>query len=198
MGRKRGEFGIYIKISSTLVLLFLIIIGINPAGHLYYDMMAGEYVEKYTGFTNTNHGLELLHNYHNATNPSHSELLVFLKSDTTDEIPYDPDEFECADYAVTLHNNAERAGIRAGVVTVDFDDKRWNNNGHALNVFRTTDRGMIYIDCTSSSQEHTEECLNDKIIDKLEVGVQYKPEPLFRKNYDYEELGIVKRINIYW
>jgi len=43
--------------------------------------------------------------------------------------------FVCADFAETLHNNAEKVGIRVAYVTV--------NGIHALNAFDTTDRGWF-------------------------------------------------------
>ncbi|MFA7352951.1 MAG: hypothetical protein WCZ22_05680, partial [Dehalococcoidales bacterium] len=45
--------------------------------------------------------------------------------------PSDPNI--CADFAERLHNNAEKAGIRCGYISLDFDD----GVGHALNVFET-------------------------------------------------------------
>ena len=83
-------------------------------------------------------------NYKNATDPTWDELLSFLKNDTTDEYTYSYSSFVCADYAEVLHNNAEASGIRAAWVSVDFAE----GPGHALNAFNTTDRGLVYVDCT--------------------------------------------------
>jgi len=49
----------------------------------------------------------------------------------------------CADFAERLHNNAEKAGIRAGYV---------NGTNHAFNVFETTDKGLVYIDDVGVTQ----------------------------------------------
>jgi hypothetical protein len=65
---------------------------------------------------------------------------LFLKEDKTDELPY-TNTFQCGDFAKTLHDNAENAGIRAG----------WEGaNGckHVYNLFQTTDKGLVKIDCT--------------------------------------------------
>ncbi len=47
----------------------------------------------------------------------------------------------CSEYAEMLHNNAEKAGIRAGYVLC---------TDHAMNVFEAVDKGLIYIDDTGS------------------------------------------------
>ena len=86
-----------------------------------------------------------LHNNPSAENPTWAELRQFLLEDKTDKISYQDNSFVCGDYAELVHNNAETLGIRAGYVCIDF----YNTNiGHAINVFRTTDHGLIYIDCT--------------------------------------------------
>lgn len=85
-------------------------------------------------------------NYKNATDPAWTELISFLKRDDTDALPYINGSFVCADFAERLHNNAEAGGIKAAFVGVVFvpDEER----GHALNAFNTTDRGLVYVDCT--------------------------------------------------
>lgn len=85
-----------------------------------------------------------LDNNSDAEDPTWNGLVKFLAYDKTDERIYSGD-FICADFAVTLHDNAEEAGIRAAVVAVDFED---DDIGHALNAFETTDRGLVYVDCT--------------------------------------------------
>jgi len=83
-------------------------------------------------------------NYKNATDPTWDELITFLQMDDTDEHPYNFSSFVCADFAERLHNNAESSGIRAAWVAVDFEF----GEGHALNAFNTTDKGLVYVDCT--------------------------------------------------
>jgi hypothetical protein len=51
----------------------------------------------------------------------------------------------CADFAETLHNNAEINGIRAGYVSITLSS---STLGHAINVFNTTDKGLVFIDDT--------------------------------------------------
>ena len=79
-----------------------------------------------------------------AEDPSWGQLTRFIVDDDTDEQPYVAESFVCADFAATLHDRAETAGIKAAYVSVDFTD----GPGHALNAFNTTDRGLVFIDCT--------------------------------------------------
>lgn len=82
----------------------------------------------------------LLINNNDAVNPSYDQLLVFLKADKTDEHPY-TSTYTCGDFGETLHNNAEAAGLRCALVGS-------NSCNHAFNEFETTDKGIVYIDCT--------------------------------------------------
>jgi hypothetical protein len=79
-----------------------------------------------------------------AANPSFDRLMTFLKSDTTCEHRYIDGEFTCVEFALMLHDNAERAGLRAAYVLVAFD----KGIGHALAAFETTDRGRVFVDPT--------------------------------------------------
>lgn len=88
-----------------------------------------------------------LKNNANATNPSWQQLISFLISDTTDDNSYNINSFDCVDFAETLHNNAEVAGIKAAFVAVNFEN---DPEGHAVNAFVTTDRGLVYVDDTVS------------------------------------------------
>jgi len=73
------------------------------------------------------------------------ELVQFLEADATDESPYIQDLYMCGSFSEQLHNNAEAAGIRASWVSLDIRDR---SIGHALNAFFTTDRGLVFVDCT--------------------------------------------------
>lgn len=95
----------------------------------------------------------------------------------------------CSDFAERLHNNAETAGIRAGYISLDLvgytDPSNLgipSDSGHALNVFETTDRGLVFIDSTSSvggyGPFHSELTTNS-----LEVGQSYNPKFLFPTNW---------------
>ncbi len=51
----------------------------------------------------------------------------------------------CSDFAEMLHNNAEIHGFRAGYVGITLAG---TTSGHAIDVFNTTDRGLVYVDDT--------------------------------------------------
>ena len=85
-----------------------------------------------------------LHDNPAAQDPSWADLRWFVLDDNTDQQPYLEDSFVCTDFAAMLHDRAEAAGIRAAYVGVDLAD----GPGHALSAFNTTDRGLVYIDCT--------------------------------------------------
>lgn len=122
-----------------------------------------------------------LHNNPDAKNPTWEELLLFLQQDTTNQIPYSYSSFVCADYAETLHNNAEKADIRVAYVSVELSDVE-----HALNAFRTTDRGLVFIDCTGY------DCKVDVV-----VGRNYIPVSLF--TYDeFYPMGIIDSYEVQW
>jgi len=113
-----------------------------------------------------------------ATDPTYAELIAFIKEDSTDEKPYWGSAFlgkasyVCSDFAEDVHNNAEAAGIRAAWVGIDFEV---DDVGHALNAFETTDRGLVYIDCTGEGFErllHGHPTSWDKVA-YVEVGKEY-------------------------
>lgn len=94
----------------------------------------------------------ILENNPAATDPTFDELIAFIKNDPTDTREYiadGPGAYVCADFAEDVHNNAERAGIRAAWVGITFENTA---EGHAINAFETTDKGIVYIDCTSGGK----------------------------------------------
>lgn len=86
-----------------------------------------------------------LKNNWDAKDPTWQQLVSFLRADKTDSKLYTYFSFACGAFAEEVHNNAEAAGIRAAWVIVHFEDR---DGQHALNAFNTTDRGLVYIDCT--------------------------------------------------
>lgn len=147
----------------------------------------------------------VLINNENAVDPSYSQLATFLLQDNTDQFPYiytvgppgmyygsaeshvdleriqniidgtaqPGDPYVCADFAERLHNNAELVGIRCAYVSLGLA----GSEGHACDAFQTTDRGLVYIDCTGISDSYGPDN-NDKTVD-IQVGDQYDPEYLF-------------------
>jgi len=89
-----------------------------------------------------------------AVAPTWGQLKAFLTADDTDLSLYVPGEYTCGAFAERLHNNAEAAGIRAAWVALALDGE---SGGHALNAFDTSDRGLVYIDCTGDNPEQLED-----------------------------------------
>jgi len=126
-----------------------------------------------------------------ARNPTYDELVEFIKSDLTNETPYEMYGYSCLDYARDVHNNAEAAGIRAGLVIVN-QNSEWGFQKHALNVFDTVDKGLIFIDCTSYDMRA-----------HVVVGEGYRLEPLYSGAIDdnmfvWSMVGTVEDYRIYW
>ena len=131
-----------------------------------------------------------------ASNPTWIELKEFLEEDKTDEMTYNYTSFVCADFAEMLHNNAEVSGIKSAYVTIELGPSAGYSisGGHALNAFQTTDRGLIYIDCTAPIGE--KEGNADKVV-KVEVGQPYIPESVFPTgNWYWVSMGVVEIIEL--
>jgi hypothetical protein len=133
-----------------------------------------------------------IHNSPTARNATYEDLIRFILSDQTDQAPYGDTDYICIDYAVAIHDNAERQNISAGLVTCDV-----NGSKHALNVFNTTDRGIVYIDCTGASVGEPVHNY-DKIayIDGL-----YRIEPVTDISpyyYINDATGTVANVHTYW
>jgi hypothetical protein len=135
----------------------------------------------------------ILINQASAEDPTWEKLLDFLKEDKTDKHLYVLGEYECGNFAQDLHNNAEDRGIRAAFVVVHFH----NDPSHALNAFKTTDRGLVYIDDTGyDSKIHGYNL--DKLVeiakDEIYSASFLFPVHLILKTSDWK----VKSIEIYW
>jgi hypothetical protein len=101
----------------------------------------------------------------------------------------------CADFAETLHNNAEKAGWRAAYVGIDLAG---SERGHALNAFQTTDQGLVYIDCTGIPCSEPRPMNMDSRVN-LGVGEQYIKECIFPEtgwSCTYDSMGLVTAIEV--
>ena len=127
-----------------------------------------------------------LENGPNATDPTWETLKNFLISDKTDQQPYVEYSYECVSFAEEIHNHAEARGIKAAFVTIYFENAEY---GHALNAFNTTDKGLIFIDCSAQGD----------YIAHIEKGMAYK---LFNLNMfdpiELTETSIIDSVFIYW
>jgi hypothetical protein len=129
-----------------------------------------------------------------AEDVSWAELRKFLLTDQTDRIRYEDDTFVCADSAEMLFNNAEEAGINAGYVFIEFGP---GETAHACNAFRTTDKGIVYVDDTGTINGIVNA---DKTVE-LAVGDSYCPEPVFPspgREATWECLGTVSDFTVIW
>jgi hypothetical protein len=89
-----------------------------------------------------------------------------------------PDAFVCSDFAEAVHNNAEAAGIKAAWVSLTFEGTK---EGHALDAFETTDKGLIYIYCTNSSGAENQGAPHSiDAIAYVETGKKYGVLPVAR------------------
>ncbi|MFA5308026.1 MAG: hypothetical protein WC370_00890 [Dehalococcoidales bacterium] len=137
-------------------------------------------------------GFNLINNP-DAVDPTYAELLSFLISDITDSYRYVTDYYMCGNFAETVHNNAEAAGIRAALVLITFDVPP----GHAINAFLTTDRGLVYIDCTGTDRPGPSSM--DGIVYNLKIYSTYNREFLFETAYYFEtDAKRVIDLKIYW
>jgi hypothetical protein len=205
----------------------------TPSKTTGIDPETGTYKNYYLGLVDTSGGVItgedcygafiVLINNKDAHDPTYSELVNFLKSDTTDKFPYQmsisslgfyygkaEDQIDlrhiqdiidgisqpknpkiCADFAERLHNNAEMAGIRCGYVSLDSPN-------HALNVFQTTDKGLLFIDDTGNLYYGPSNC--DKTV-VLDEGSQYVPVSLFSEpgwSDTWDSLGAIHGIFVTW
>ncbi len=174
------------SLSETVVyylfIFMLVIIG-GVCEDFVYETLGIKEQPNYVGADG--HHIKLIDNP-NATDPTYQELIDFIASDSTDQKRYEKGVYVCSDYAEDVHNNAEAAGIKAAWVVVCFADDEIR---HSCNVFNTTDKGLIYIDCTESdSWAH------------CETGEEYQPYALdFDTSYTYYmSMGIVSNIGVYW
>jgi hypothetical protein len=105
----------------------------------------------------------------------------------------------CADFAERLHNNAELAGIRCAYVSLDmvgYTDPQnlgiASDSGHACDAFETTDRGLVYIDCTGNTDSYGP--ANNDMIVVIQVGQDYNPEYIFPSGGWYVPTGMMGKV----
>ncbi|RXA17278.1 hypothetical protein EQO05_12680 [Methanosarcina sp. MSH10X1] len=174
------------KPKTILILIFVLVLMSTTAG------AAKTTVNPHEGRTYMVGGdgkLISIVNYDNAKNPTYSQLVKFIKSDLTDKKKY-TSTYVCSDFAEDVHNNAERAGIKAGWVAIKF--KR--GPGHACNAFQTTDKGPVYIDCTGSPSQKGS---FDKVI-TLKNGKSITTRSLYPPMLKWSGMGTVKSFKAYW
>ena len=87
--------------------------------------------------------LEITNN-RSAVNPTFDQVLAFLQQDDTNALAIrDLSNANAAQSVVRVHDNAEKAGIRAGVVELAIPDETYV---YSLDVFDTVDKGLVMVD----------------------------------------------------
>lgn len=178
-------------------------------GEVYSEIQVLPYGTYDTQFSLEMRNFNLVNN-EEAINPTWKELRDFLREDPTDQHDYLEKSGEykvkggyligiymCGNFAETLHNNAEETGIRAAWVALHFE----KGEPHALNAFKTTDRGLVFIDSTGLEPSER----GPKILDKIwvtEIGKKPIVKSVFPQS-GWEtrwkvSTDIVINIEIYW
>ena len=134
-----------------------------------------------------------------AKDPTYKELIDFIKNSNIDSTPYS-DNYQCGNYAQDIFNEASISGIKSSYVQLFFDLGRFN---HAINGFNTTDKGLIFIDCTNYGMwkkfnKSTPIRLNssDKLF-TLELGKESEITSI-DTGLRWETLGTLTGMEIYW
>ncbi len=136
--------------------------------------------------------------YRNAAPVSYDELIAYLDQDDTEDSLYVMPTYTCVDFSADLFNSAQAKGIKCAMVSVTFEEAI---PGHAFNAFPTTDRGIVYIDCTGIN----ETCINDGYLATdnnvyLQVGghLGELPDNQTNGNLDYTfYAGRMERIEVF-
>jgi hypothetical protein len=131
--------------------------------------------------------IELINNS-SATNPTYAELVAFIVANSVDTNTYfegGPKAYVCSDFAEDVHNDAEAAGIRAAWVSIDLQGE---DEGHALNAFETSDRGLVYIDCTGERHGFVFIPQINKYL-RLNPDIFPEPKPESNDTIAYLEIG---------
>jgi hypothetical protein len=141
--------------------------------------------------------------------------MEFLLADPTDDETYQKYAFNCVDFSDMLHNNAEAAGIKSAFVAIEFYEE---DVGHTLNAFRTTDKGLVYVDNTgenwaasikhllygyTSEYDRIAYVAKGKEYGVVSIHKAASPEYSFyeqtgKSMSSWLPLGIVESIAIYW
>jgi len=149
------------------------------------------------------HYIELINNL-SARDPNWQTLREFLMADRTDLNIYNTSTFECEDYAEMLHNNAEAAGIRAALVSVELNDSKSDSDRtwwFLINAFNVSDKGLAYLNDCGASWYCGGDCHLDKEVYRLTLNLSYESRYLFEhaQAYLYDTSSyIVKNVSIYW
>ncbi len=208
----KGAFAIkllsLVAVIAATILAFILLLGYVDSHTPTYSVSIP--ISNATGAT------VVLVNYKNATDLTYDQLMNFLKADKTITNRYSYPNFTCADFSRTLHDNAEASGIRCGFVAIDFYDTAidysvYDNGdgsfsppipstdvGHGIDVFNTTDRGLIYVDSSSQADfagENPEVRISyiekGKELNGIDIDWAINTSYLFYESYKKEHLNLI-------
>lgn len=77
---------------------------------------------------------------YNIRDPTYSEMMQFIETDRTNQRTW-TETYTCFNFANDVLVNAFNSGYKAGMVYMEFAD-----GAHAIVCFKTTDRGMIFVE----------------------------------------------------
>lgn len=178
------------SVRSTLHLALLVLLPLRMSAS---DQMVGPlHTRDGKRLVMTSKAPVFLRNNSEARDRRLGELIGFIRKDNLNRARYTPDRYVCTEFAVSLHDRAERAGFRCGLVTVEFE----RGEGHALNVFQTTDHGLVYVDCTGS-RTGEEADLYDTFA-YLQRGMPYGRLPLDVGKVDPNHYSYYRKVSSLW
>jgi hypothetical protein len=102
-------------------------------------------------FLNSTGQYDVITVYRNATDVSYANLTEYLNKVSPglqEKIVADP-AYRCVEYAIVLHDEAERQGINCTIVGTGGNVERKGTPKNAVAAFLTTDGGMVYEDPTA-------------------------------------------------
>lgn len=111
----------------------------------------------------------------NATDPTFAQVVNFIKADPTDKKLYVSGVYECDSMARDVYNNASKAGIRVGLVDIwlQGEDDQYDT------CYNTTDKGLVFIDCTGDPTSGCSGCGDCDCIVNVTKGIIYHPHSLY-------------------
>jgi hypothetical protein len=139
------------------------------------------------------HRLRLENNL-SATTVDPYKLRCFACIDDVHFLRYKEGSFICTDAAETFHNDAERAGIKCGLVRIDFGGL-WVT-GHTINVFKFKDGTYAFVDSTPSEVGNSSPRF--LYVKELNHDANTKQELTTWFSHFLKHNGIVNDYHVYW
>lgn len=129
-------------ISLGVAIGLLLIIGFFGIPYVYNEYLSATPVHTLP-FGDDNGNVLKITNNRSAVDPTFDQVLAFLQNDDSNALAIKNKAVGPGPTDVRLHDNAEKAGIRAGVAELNVDNV---DDVYALVVFDTVDKGRIMVD----------------------------------------------------